>query len=187
MPASVVPTPVVTRERRHDAHGVGCHNYLPQRLRDARRLAGLRSRPAAERVTGISEHTLRAYEDGVNAPSASKLARLARAYDVSVDYLLGLVSSPQSLPVGKVIVDQGAIEAVLSANTPESIRYYLRRHLNALPWITEVPENVRVLTISQAMQLRERLVEHVRSVAPELVDRLRPDFGVLDLDTPLPR
>lgn len=62
-----------------------------QRLRDARKRAGIPQRKAALAI-GVIELTYRNYESGKQEPRASHLKTLCQMFGVSADYLLGLSS-----------------------------------------------------------------------------------------------
>jgi transcriptional regulator with XRE-family HTH domain len=57
------------------------------RLRLSRRAKGW-SRPEMERITGISQNTIRQYEDADCLPSAPRLILLAQALDVDPAWLV---------------------------------------------------------------------------------------------------
>jgi transcriptional regulator with XRE-family HTH domain len=63
-----------------------------QTLREARRL----TRPHVARVIGISPSQLYKYERGLHQPPAGPVAKLAKLFEVSPDYLLGLTDRPQA-------------------------------------------------------------------------------------------
>jgi transcriptional regulator with XRE-family HTH domain len=48
----------------------------------------------AKKQAPLSPSTLQKWENGIAEPSASRLAALARLYDVSLDYLFELEESP---------------------------------------------------------------------------------------------
>ncbi|MBL8160922.1 MAG: helix-turn-helix transcriptional regulator [Anaerolineae bacterium] len=60
-----------------------------QRLQELRETHGYSRRELAEKI-GIADTQVFRYETGQNDASGEMLARLARFFDVSVDYLLGL-------------------------------------------------------------------------------------------------
>ena len=69
---------------------------------DGKRLEGLRkARGMSQRqlaaVLGVTHYTISAYENGRSEPGDDIKVRLARLFDVSMDYLLGIVDQPLSL------------------------------------------------------------------------------------------
>lgn len=83
-------------------------NTLPvygERLRERRLAAGM-TQADAGRVVGVLQSQISNLESGWSRPPALALAvRLARTYNTSVDYLLGLTDNP--LAVGKTLPPQG--------------------------------------------------------------------------------
>lgn len=63
------------------------------RLRALRKDKGLTLETASE-LTGISTSTLQRYENNLQEPQLSKLIALAKAYNVTLDYLAGLDRVP---------------------------------------------------------------------------------------------
>jgi transcriptional regulator with XRE-family HTH domain len=63
-----------------------------QRLRESRRL----TRPYVAGVIGISQSQLYKYERGMHQPPSGPVGKLAKLFEVSPDYLLGLTDKPQA-------------------------------------------------------------------------------------------
>ncbi|MBE5917168.1 MAG: helix-turn-helix transcriptional regulator [Pseudobutyrivibrio ruminis] len=61
---------------------------LAKRLKSSRANAGYSRKQAAD-VIGITESTIGLYESGSRQPSLTALMKLASAYKVTTDYLLG--------------------------------------------------------------------------------------------------
>ena len=94
-----------------------------RRLMDARkRLPDRPSRKAFAETTGITPSSIENWETGVSVPPADRLATLARHLGVSADYLLGLSDSPARVRVGDWLVDQGAVDRILSARSPQEVQ-----------------------------------------------------------------
>jgi len=70
------------------------NNILAERLEKVRTMRGI-SREKLARAVEISAVSIYNYEHGIQDPSASVLARMAAALDVSVDYLLGNTDKPE--------------------------------------------------------------------------------------------
>ena len=70
-------------------------------------------------LLGITSQAYQFYEYGKVSPSAESIIKLADAYNVSTDYLLGRTDSPRPVPADKVLVDaiincRDSIQKVLS-------------------------------------------------------------------------
>lgn len=64
-----------------------------ERLRYARKAAGLTARELAEYI-GVTEKTILRYENDHSIPDSHNLMQLSCIFDLSVDYLLGLSDEP---------------------------------------------------------------------------------------------
>lgn len=72
-------------------------DILSKRLRKCRDEAGLTQIKVAI-YCDITEKAYQNYELGVHEPKVSILARIARLYKVSIDYLVGLTDDPRPYP-----------------------------------------------------------------------------------------
>jgi transcriptional regulator with XRE-family HTH domain len=63
------------------------------RLKTAREARELSQKDLGDRV-GLSDKQIWRYENGLNAPGADALTDIAKALEVSLDYLVGLVDEP---------------------------------------------------------------------------------------------
>ena len=68
-------------------------DILAERLRKCRDEAGLTQIKVAI-YCDITEHAYQNYERAIHEPKVSILARIARLYNVSMDYLAGLTDDP---------------------------------------------------------------------------------------------
>ena len=68
--------------------------FFGERLQQSRKHKGLSQRQAAEEF-GITKVGYQNYEAGRRNPSLEMLPRLAKFFNVSTDYLLGLSDEPQ--------------------------------------------------------------------------------------------
>ena len=66
-----------------------------QRLRESRKLAGETQLQLAE-ILSINKSRVSAMEKGINTTTAEKIALICEHYQVSSDYLLGLVDDPKA-------------------------------------------------------------------------------------------
>ncbi|MBQ8394450.1 MAG: helix-turn-helix transcriptional regulator [Clostridia bacterium] len=62
---------------------------FPERLKELREDVGL-GQDALGRAIGVSKGTISLWENGLRDPKLSNLIRLAKFFDVSLDYLAGL-------------------------------------------------------------------------------------------------
>ena len=90
---------------------------LGARIRELRTLSALSQAQLAEKI-GVNTSAVSLWENDVNEPKASYIARLALALDVSADYLLGIEDEaggrvrvqPQAEAGGRVRVQPQALE-----------------------------------------------------------------------------
>lgn len=64
-------------------------SVLATNIFELRRELGLSQQELAKRV-GVSQKAIDFWEKGINEPKASYIISLAKAFDVSADYLLGM-------------------------------------------------------------------------------------------------
>lgn len=99
-------------------------NNLASQLKKARNHSGIRVDEIANKL-GVSQQTYYNYESGNREPSADNLRTLAKIYNVSVDYLLGLDSnlSPINAPLtaGAKIKVFGRVPAGIPVEAIEDI------------------------------------------------------------------
>lgn len=83
----------------------GYNKLLPTRIRAIMDKRKMKQKDLAEK-SGISRQSIGYYADGSNIPNAEVLAKIAKALDVSADYLLGLSDdeSPKSGNISKGFV-----------------------------------------------------------------------------------
>ena len=125
------------------------------------------SREKIEEATGVKAGTLKNWELGQfgnKGPAAVDLARLARFYKVSTDWLFGLADDPIVLPAGHTLVDRGLVQRIRAAKTladladdevPESI-----------PYAVDIPElrSLHPPRDPQFEELREEIEEKLRQL-----------------------
>lgn len=92
---------------------------LGQRLRDLRKSKQMTQKQVAERLH-ISASAVSGYEGNIKTPSVDMLVELARLYNVSTDYLLGVdnraVVSVEGLTARQVSLIEGTIEGFIRNN-----------------------------------------------------------------------
>ena len=70
---------------------------MGDRIRQCRIDAGL-SQSEVAKLAGISQQSISTYEKGTRIPLAPAIIALARTYDVSTDYLLGITDVRMPFP-----------------------------------------------------------------------------------------
>ena len=65
--------------------------FIGERLADLRKDRGLRQKELADKL-GVKEKTISAYENDITAPSDRVQEEIARFFDISLDYLHGLIN-----------------------------------------------------------------------------------------------
>lgn len=92
---------------------------LGQRLRELRKSKQMTQKQVAERLH-ISASAVSGYEGNIKTPSVDMLVELARLYNVSTDYLLGVdnraVVSVEGLTARQVSLIEGTIEGFIRNN-----------------------------------------------------------------------
>ncbi len=69
---------------------------IGKRLEELRKARGMSQRELAS-ILGVTHYTISAYENNRSEPADEIKVQLARLFDVSLDYLVGLVDQPLSL------------------------------------------------------------------------------------------
>ena len=69
---------------------------IGKRLESLRKARGMSQRELAA-ILGVTHYTISAYENNRSEPADEIKAQLAKLFDVSLDYLVGLVDQPLSL------------------------------------------------------------------------------------------
>jgi len=92
-------------------------------------------------LTGCSQNAISSWERGV-FPSASALAAICQALDVSADYLLGLCEHETGLPAGLFILDE---DAIAQAKAGEAFAF-------------QIPLRPRVATFAEVQDLYKKLL-----------------------------
>lgn len=74
------------------------------KIKEAREQKGFAQNELAA-IIGVAPNTLHGYETGKHDPKSDMLIKIANACDVTVDYLLGVISS-QKIPYGRTAGDK---------------------------------------------------------------------------------
>jgi transcriptional regulator with XRE-family HTH domain len=105
-------------------------DIFKERLKKARDLRGLNQTDLANRA-GLPPSSVSHFESGPRKPSFENLKRLASALNVTTDYLLGRVDSPEaSAPVGRLHRDIHKLSADDLKLTEEFVDMLVRRGQN---------------------------------------------------------
>lgn len=133
--------------------------------------AGFKRFEDAAKQAGLSVNTLKSYEYGKFVPSALNLASLARAYQVTSDWLLGLSSDPKGLPAGRAVVDLDTAEGILSAETREQLLELLPPCPPITACIQPIPSRAHLMPLDEALTLSQKLAAKIHRLAPEWTER----------------
>ena len=86
---------------------------INEALKRFRRAKGLRKHEDVSQAIGITRQSYTFYESGRTIPSATVIKKMAQAFDVSADYLLGLSDEPRPKPAQQSNpVDNEVIEII---------------------------------------------------------------------------
>lgn len=143
---------------------------LGRRLRQARVEAELDLNQAA-RASAVSAVSIQKYETAKRTPTVHRMAALAKLYGVSMDWLVGLSSARDPFPPGLVIEDCRVVESILGARNEAEILPLLNWRPSLYLALIEVPGKFRLLGAQDAMEMAVKVREHLRNVAPGLVQR----------------
>jgi len=136
---------------------------LGERLRSARRRAGLSLRALADQVN-VSAQAISKYERNLDTPSSSVLIRLSRVLGVSIERLL----RPQKVRLSGVSYrrHKTRLNKTEQEKIREAVLYWLERYL-AIEEIVENPPKFDLKKISPAIQK----IEDVETAAEKLRER----------------
>jgi len=101
---------------------------IGERLRETREAAEITIGQVVE-YEGISKSYISQLESGRNTPNWDLLARLARRYKVSADYILGLIDKPlpierKQLPVPRLAIHEES--ALYAADSVQEVIWLMR-------------------------------------------------------------
>ncbi len=99
-----------------------------ERLSELRKDRGFTQQQLAKALS-VSSNTISAYERGINEPDDRMKIRLAEFFNVSVDYLLGLIDTPRPLHIGSYLLFFGDLP-VEAKNELESFVEYVAKKYN---------------------------------------------------------
>lgn len=144
---------------------------LAQRLRESRVRARFDSVRLAAKAAGVSKSGLEKYESAQREPKAGFLAKLCKAYGTSADYLLGLTPDPTGLPVGKFIVRDTVVRAVIAAETAEELFELMEDDPKLIDWWYQIQAGSRVTTPEEWATLRDEARRRLAPLLPKLRKR----------------
>ena len=134
---------------------------IGERLLKAREDKGWSRKELAEE-SGISRESIGGYERGDEAASFFRMIQVARALEVSLDYIAGLSPHKSGLPAGKAVLDQEQLEKALSAKSRRDLPSHMRGPDLSLGF--EVPEKPLVLADDDYRALVVQVREVVRDL-----------------------
>ena len=111
-----------------------CYMYLPgtpnERIGDLRTKIGLSQKELAEMI-GVSASQLSRIENGeTQSISSELLVKLAKAFGVSTDYILGLttISTPKSRDISELGLSEGAVKGLVNGTVDVQMLNHLMEH-----------------------------------------------------------
>lgn len=112
-----------------------------ERLSELRKDRGVTQQQLAEAVS-VSSNTISAYERGINEPDDKMKIRLARFFNVSIDYLLGLTDEPVPLNTASYLLFFGDLPAEAKGELETFVEYIAQKY--------KVKRRVTVIEIGRA-------------------------------------
>ena len=111
-----------------------CYMYLPgtpnERIGDLRTKIGLSQKELAEMI-GVSASQLSRIENGeTQSISSELLIKLAKAFGVSTDYILGIttISTPKSRDISELGLSEGAVKGLVNGTVDVQMLNHLMEH-----------------------------------------------------------
>lgn len=132
---------------------------LKQRLVDARTALGWTAQAAAD-AAGIPVDTLKNWETRGMEPGSLTLAKLARAYGVSLDWLLGLTHDVRD-PPGCIVLDRELLERVLATTDPVELAEIIGEEIQPVAAVWTVPSRRAVVGYQKAGESGRLITRHI--------------------------
>lgn len=136
------------------------------RLRSLRAQGNLNQQQVAA-VAKVAQTTISSWESGASSPGAEELARLARFFGCTTDFLCGVSASQTPLPQGSWLIDQDLVEQLRTNTVPDDV------DLRVEGWYVAIPARPRIVTSAefQAMLAElgpkiEKVLQHRRRRKP---------------------
>lgn len=159
------------------------------RLQQARQRAGLKQEEVARKF-GVRQGTVSSWEHGEREPSADTIARLARLYGVTADWLLGLDIGKSPVEVAREIrsaayrwarvLEETARQAEVDSQRAEQLQERLRRIQEMVDQLAKLPEELREEAANASRRLERPLEEHeIAEITRDRIMRLVSDFREL--------
>ena len=98
-----------------------------ERLSELRKDRGVTQQQLAEAVS-VSSNTISAYERGINEPDDKMKIRLARFFNVSIDYLLGLTDEPVPLNTASYLLFFGDLPPEAKGELETFVEYIAQKY-----------------------------------------------------------
>ncbi len=130
---------------------------LKGRLKDARRHAKFATAEDAAKAIPMALSTLTKWESPgeASAPSLPQLLKLASAYQVSLDYLVGRVDHPTGLRVGEMLVDRDGVDIIRRAVRAGQLAPLVQK--GGLRYSCDIPLNPEIQTQAEFSKLEDEL------------------------------
>lgn len=130
---------------------------LGARLRALRGQSGHSQQDLAT-VAQVAQRTVSSWENDASSPNAEELARLARHFSCTTDYLCGLTDSQSPLPPDHWLVDLEMVDAIRNESFPP--------HLDpgTHGYYVAVPRRHAVLSSAEFARLTAELDPHLQRI-----------------------
>jgi transcriptional regulator with XRE-family HTH domain len=133
-------------------------NLLAERLLHLRKKHNL-SQSAASEAIRCSQTTWSAWEAEKTEPSASHLVAIAKTFDVTVDYLVGLSDNPTLYPSGHWMVDLDIVERLRGDEPQPQLRMD-----GSEGWAAAIPDKVGVVTSAEYARLSREMAQRMATL-----------------------
>lgn len=146
---------------------IGPSSLFPERLK-LLRLTRKLSQAAVARAVNVTPATISAYENRRQQPDLDKLVKLARFFNVSLDYLTGASNSPRPLALPEWLARlPEELQSRLMAEGGEALIPLFRASIHALDQMT--PEALRTLidSLIESKRLHDEYIRRRRGGAPD--------------------
>ncbi|MEZ5967198.1 MAG: helix-turn-helix transcriptional regulator [Planctomycetota bacterium] len=143
-----------------------------RRLQTIRLERGLTQGEVAD-IIGVTQAAVSRWEDPENTtiPSAAEIAELAEHFSVGADWLCGLSSYRQALPVGQALVDLRLLEDFEKAKSATELDDLVDRDLAFGAVWTSIPEGACIMDHDEVLRRVKTVDKHVRRLNPNLWER----------------
>lgn len=142
---------------------------IGDRLRDARKAAGLSQEELAHRL-GTVQRSITRWESGHCDPGFAAVSEIARICGVSLDWIAGVIPTRPILLPGAVLLDRDVIDTIrdLAENgaKPEDIPEAMWRR-PGIDYVFVMPKRLEVLPMAEAEKLDLDVRQWLRTISKE--------------------